>query len=88
MASAETYSKGDCPYCKSARTLLRRYDIDFIEHEITGDLTKTEEMARRAGGRRTVPQIFLNGLQIGGADDLAALECSGGLPALLARLAA
>jgi glutaredoxin 3 len=84
MARVEIYTKFLCPYCARARKLLDAKGIDYEEYEISMDGSKKSEMIERAGGRHTVPQIFINGQHIGGSDDLAELERSGKLDPLLA----
>jgi glutaredoxin 3 len=83
MARVEIYTKFFCPYCARAKRLLEDKGVAFEEFEISGGGEKREEMIQRAGGRTTVPQIFIEGQHIGGSDDLAALEKGGKLDALL-----
>lgn len=83
MARVEIYTKSFCPYCARAKRLLEEKGIVFEEFEISGGGEKREEMIQRAGGRTTVPQIFIEGQHIGGSDDLAALDRGGKLDALL-----
>ncbi|MCW3835673.1 glutaredoxin 3 [Sphingomonas canadensis] len=84
MATVEIYTKAFCPYCARAKALLEAKGADFTEYDITFDTPKRGEMIERAGGRTTVPQVFIDGRHIGGSDDLAALDRSGGLDPLLA----
>lgn len=84
MAKVEIYTKFTCGYCFRAKGLLKSKDVSFEETDITMGGTKREEMIQRANGASTVPQIFINDQHIGGSDDLAALEGSGKLDALLA----
>ena len=83
MAKVEIYTKEWCGYCARAKRLLA--EIGAQAEEIAVDLggEKKAEMIQRAGGRTTVPQIFIDGQHIGGCDDLFALERSGKLAALL-----
>lgn len=83
MASIEIYTKAWCPYCTRAKRLLGSKNAAFEEHDITMGGPKRAEMIDRAGGRTTVPQIFIDGRHIGGSDDLAALDAQGQLDALL-----
>ncbi len=85
MPNVEIYTKSHCPFCKRAKALLDRLSIPFTEYEISSDVEKTAEMIKRAGGRRTVPQVFIGDRHIGGSDDLAALKASGDLQALIDR---
>ncbi len=73
------YTTMFCPYCSRARTLLERKGVDFTEIDIMEGPGRRDEMIRRAGGRRTVPQIFIDGEHIGGCDDMMALDRAGGL---------
>ena len=83
MARVEIYTKSFCPYCARAKRLLEEKGVHYDEFEISGGGEKREEMIQRAGGRTTVPQIFIEGRHIGGSDDLAALERQGQLDPLL-----
>jgi glutaredoxin 3 len=76
--NVEIYTKSYCPYCQRAKELLRRKGVDYIEHDVTSDPAREEEMRRRSG-RQTVPEIFFEGELIGGCDDLYALEGRGEL---------
>ena len=84
MAKVEIYTKDWCPYCVRAKRLLAEVGIDPVEYAIDGDTTKRADMIQRAGGRTTVPQIFIDGKHVGGCDDLFSLERSGKLAAMLA----
>lgn len=84
MPKVEVYSKVFCGFCARAKHLLRARGVDFAEYDITMGGPKRGEMIRRADGRMTVPQIFIDGRHIGGSDDLAKLDASGELDALLA----
>jgi glutaredoxin 3 len=79
----EMYSKFACPYCVRAKMLLKRKGVDFEEYDITLGGPKRTEMLERAPGARTVPQIFIGDVHVGGSDDLAALDRAGKLDALL-----
>ena len=68
-----------CPYCARARALLKQKGVAFSEIDIEEQPARRDEMIRRAGGRTSVPQIFINGEHIGGSDELAALERAGEL---------
>ncbi len=83
MARVEIYTKFMCPYCARAKKLLDEKGVKYEETEISGGGAKREEMIQRAGGRTTVPQIFIDGRHVGGSDDLAALERQGQLDPLL-----
>jgi glutaredoxin 3 len=78
------YTKSWCPYCSAAKELLSQKSVAFDEIEISGNATEREVMVRRAGGRSTVPQIFIGERHVGGCDDLYALDRRGELDKLLA----
>lgn len=84
MAKVEIYTKAFCPYCARAMALLADKGVTPEETDITMGGPRRGEMIERAGGRTTVPQIFIDGQHVGGSDDLAALEREGKLDALLA----
>lgn len=84
MATIEIYTKFFCPYCTRAKALLDGKGAPYEEIDVTMDRAGFDAMVARAGGRRTVPQIFIDGRHIGGSDDLAALDAKGGLDPLLA----
>ena len=84
MASIEIYTMPYCPYCSAAKELLRRKGVDFIEIDVGGNRDLRARMVERAGGRTTVPQIFIGETHVGGCDDLHALDDAGGLDPLLA----
>lgn len=77
------YTTSTCPYCIAAKRLLAQKHAAFEEVSVDGDPEKRAEMSRLADGRRTVPQIFIDGRPIGGCDDLYALESDGRLDRLL-----
>jgi glutaredoxin 3 len=83
MAEVEIYTTPLCPYCWRAKRLLNRKGIAFVEIDLWQHPQRRPEMIERAGGRRTVPQLFVDGRAIGGSDELAALESSGELDAIL-----
>ncbi|GLK76656.1 glutaredoxin 3 [Methylopila musalis] len=84
MSSVTVYARVGCPYCDMAKALLRRKNVAFEEIDIGREPARRPEMIERAGGRTTVPQIFIDGRHIGGCDDLHALDAAGGLDPLLA----
>ena len=77
------YTKSTCPYCHAAKDLLRRKGAPFEEVSVDGDRAGQHAMAQKAGGRSTVPQIFIGADHVGGCDDLYDLESAGRLDALL-----
>jgi glutaredoxin 3 len=84
MASIEVYTTPFCPYCVAAKELLSRKGAKFVEINVAGNRELRTQMVERAGGRTTVPQIFIGGTHVGGCDDLHALDDEGGLDPLLA----
>ncbi|HUY19708.1 MAG TPA: glutaredoxin 3 [Candidatus Binataceae bacterium] len=85
MAKVTIYITEYCPFCTMARTLLRHKGVEFEEIDVGGDPALRAKMVELAGGRRTVPEIFVNGRIIGGYDELRALDLQGRLDALLAE---
>ncbi len=83
MAKVEIYTSPTCGYCHAAKRLLTQKGVDYSETNVVAQPDKRPEMERRAHGRRTVPQIFINGAHVGGCDDLYALQDAGKLDALL-----
>lgn len=84
MARIEMYSSFACGYCARAKSLLQKKGAAFENIDVLEHPEKRAEMIARAGGSRTVPQIFINGEHIGGCDDLYALDHAGQLDAKLA----
>ncbi len=74
----EIYTKDYCPYCTRAKRLLSRKGIEFREYDVTHDVAGQKEMIERSG-RRTVPQIFIDDVHVGGSDDLVDYDRSGAL---------
>ncbi|MEB3249936.1 MAG: glutaredoxin 3 [Merismopediaceae bacterium] len=83
-AKVEIYTWSTCPFCIRAKALLQKKGVDFTEYCIDGDNEAREKMSDRAGGRRSLPQIFIDDKHIGGCDDLYALNAQGRLDPLLA----
>lgn len=84
MARIEIYTTPTCPYCIAAKKLLTQKGAAFEEISVAGDPERRQRMSVRAGGRTTVPQIFIDDRHIGGCDDLYALDSRGELDPLLA----
>ncbi|MCB1835662.1 MAG: glutaredoxin 3, partial [Geminicoccaceae bacterium] len=80
----EIYTTPLCPFCIRAKRLLGRKGVTFEEIDLWQSPGRREEMLARAQGRRTVPQVFIDGAGIGGCDELHALDREGGLDRLLA----
>ena len=87
MPRVEIYSTLFCPYCARAKSLLERKGVKYINFDIIEESAKREEMLARAGGRTSVPQIFIDVEHIGGCDDLYALDRAGKLDPKLGRAA-
>ncbi len=81
MPEIEIYTKSYCGYCHRAKALLERKGLAYREIDVTRDAQREAEMRQRSG-RRTVPEIFIDGELVGGCDDLLALEARGGLDRL------
>jgi len=85
MAKVLMYCTGVCPYCVRAEHLLKRKGVQEIE-KIRVDLNPELRIAMtEKTGRRTVPQIYINGVYVGGYDDLASLDHAGGLDELMSK---
>jgi glutaredoxin 3 len=82
-ANVEIYTWATCPFCIRAKLLLWWKGVDFTEYKIDGDNEARERMAQRANGKRSVPQIFVNGQHLGGCDDLYKLDSQRQLDSLL-----
>ena len=80
----EIYSADYCPHCTRAKGIFDRYGLSYTEYDITHDMEGRMTAMNRSGGRKTVPQIFIDGQHIGGCDDLVAFDQSGQLKALIA----
>ena len=85
MAKVEVYTTSYCPYCIRAKSLLKSKGVAFEEIDVTEDSALREKMIELSGGRRSVPEIFVNGKIVGGYDELRALDDEGGLDALLSE---
>ena len=83
MPKVEIYTQPWCPYCVRAKSLLERKGVAYTEIEAPHGTAERAESIRRAGGRSSVPQVFIDGRHVGGSDDLAALDRAGQLDALL-----
>lgn len=84
MKPVEIYTSPLCGFCHAAKRLLSQKGVPFTEIDVLADPARKPEMIRRAGGRHTVPQIFIGDIHVGGCDDLYALNDQGKLDALLA----
>ncbi|MDX2103487.1 MAG: glutaredoxin 3 [Alphaproteobacteria bacterium] len=84
MAVVEIYTSPFCGYCARAKRLLGKKGVSYTEIDILETPNRRPEMIERAGGRTSVPQVFIDGRHIGGSDDLYELDAKGGLDPLLA----
>ena len=85
IAPVKVYSTSFCPYCDRAKALLKKRNVPFEEIDVSNDPDKRAWLVKATGGRRTVPQIFIEDQAIGGSDELHALDRSGDLEKLLHR---
>lgn len=81
----EIYTKFGCGYCYRAKQLLESKGVEYREYDITMGGPDKAEMLRRVPEARTVPQIFIDDIPVGGSDELAALERQGKLDMMLGR---
>ena len=84
MPKVTIYTTSLCPYCHMAKELLRKKGVGYEEIDVTGQAALRAEMTAKAGGRYTVPQIWIGEAHVGGCDDLYGLDRAGKLDALLA----
>lgn len=84
MKSVEIYTSPLCGFCHAAKRLLSQKGVQFEEVDVLAHPDRKPEMIERANGGRTVPQIFVGDLHVGGCDDLYDLERKGDLDKLLA----
>lgn len=83
MKPVEIYTTQTCPYCLAAKRLLTKKGVAFTEIDVSGNPGLRAEMTRKSGGH-TVPQIFIDGVPVGGCDDIHALDHAGRLDPMLA----
>jgi glutaredoxin 3 len=84
MPRVTIYTTPWCPYCHRAKRLLAQKGAAFEEIDVSGNWEAREALAEKAGGRTSVPQIWIGDVHVGGSDELYALERAGKLDALLA----
>ena len=84
MQPVEIYTAPLCGFCHAAKRLLTQKGVAFSEIDLGREPQRRSEMMSKAGGRHTVPQIFVGQTHVGGCDDLYGLERSGKLDPLLA----
>lgn len=83
MAKVTIYTTMLCPYCHMAKRLLKQKGASYEEINVGGRPDLRDEMREKAGGRSTVPQIWIGDVHVGGCDDLYELEHAGQLEPLL-----
>ena len=83
MKPIKIYTSPLCGFCHAAKRLLQQKSVEFTEIDVLAPPDRKPEMIKRAQGRRTVPQIFVGDIHVGGCDDLYALERAGKLDSLL-----
>lgn len=84
MAEVIIYRTSYCGYCDMAKRLFNDLGVEFTEIDVTHDAAMRHKLVEMTGGRRTVPQIFIGGVSVGGYTDVAALQRSGELDKMLA----
>ena len=84
MNKVQIYTTGWCPYCYAAKALLEEKGVPYEEVDVSNPQLRMD-MAQRAHGRRTVPQIFIGDRHIGGYDELASLDREGQLDPYLTQ---
>ena len=83
MKPVTIYTTPICPYCVRAKSLLKKKGVSFEEVDVMMDVKARDHMLEKSGGARTVPQIFIGDIHVGGSDELYALEQEGKLDPLL-----
>jgi glutaredoxin 3 len=82
MAVVEIFSSPQCSYCIRAKELLTARGAAFTDLDISTP-GQRDEFVRRLPRARSVPQIFIDGLHVGGFEDLEILQHNGRLDELL-----
>ena len=83
MPRVTLYSTGNCPICVKAKSMLDKWNIDFVEARIDTDKAVLKEFGEVTQGARTVPQILIDGKLIGGFSELTELHMDGDLDELM-----
>lgn len=86
MVKIDIYTSASCPYCQRAKALLKSKGASFNEFDVDGNPELIAESVKRSNGMRTVPQIFIEDMHVGGYDELNHLEKNGKLGHLLGNL--
>ncbi len=88
MQDVKIYTKSHCPYCSAAKALLNKKGAEFEEVDVTQNPSELSRLSKMAGGRSSVPQIWIGQTHVGGFDDLCELDADSKLDRLLAGRAA
>ncbi len=83
MARVTVYSSANCAFCSRAKAMLEKWEIDYDEVRIDADAAAMREFVEVTNGARTVPQITIDGIPIGGFDELTELHMDGELDELM-----
>ena len=83
MKRVVIYTTKVCPYCLKAKSLLDSKGVSYEELRVDDNPELVSETVEKSGGRKTVPQIFIDGLHVGGCDELYGLEKKGKLDSIL-----
>ncbi len=84
MKKVEIFTRDMCAFCDQAKNLLKQQNISFVEYNIWHDKAAAEDMKKRVPNARTVPQIFIGGVAVGGYTDLMKIHQDGKLQTMLA----
>ncbi len=84
MKKVEIYTSPLCGFCHRAKSLLNQKGVQFEETDVLSNPDEKHAMIKRADGARTVPQIFIGDIYVGGCDELFSLERAGHLDGMLA----
>ncbi|PCH99274.1 MAG: glutaredoxin 3 [Alphaproteobacteria bacterium] len=79
MAKVEIYTWATCPFCTKSKALLDEKGVNYTEYMIQGDDNARAKMIKRTGGSKSLPQIFIDDVHIGGCDDIHAMDANGTL---------
>jgi len=83
MSAVTIYTTVSCVFCLRAKEYLRARGVEYEEVDVTGDDAARAQLMERANGQRTVPQIFVGEVHVGGYTDLVALDREGKFRPLL-----
>jgi glutaredoxin 3 len=83
MKPVTIYTTRTCGYCRMAKSLFTQKGVAYAEIDVTFNDAMRTEMTEKAGGRTSVPQIWIGDRHVGGCDDLYELNRAGKLDALL-----